>query len=228
MRFPAAASLRIAWPSKSCARLVEAVKGFVEQKNVGLLRERPSEKCSLLLSAGERADLALAQIGEIHRAQSAFNSAGVGTSKTAPIADPHVTTHLDHAAHRDWKIPVNHTALWEIGNVGVRANFSVTAENDLAGFFWHKADQRFEKCCLTRAVRSEQRDTMTAMQVEANVVHRWHPMICHRQILYFQMMSRHRVGFGLRLREGEHAADLCGAPKYFRASYRHYPASRRV
>ena len=105
--------------------------------------------------------------------------------KVAPISDAHVTAHLYHAAHCDWKIPVDHTALWEIGDVCVRANFSVAAENYFAGFFRHKADQRFEKCRLTRAVRSKQRNTMTAMQIETDVMHRRHAMISDCQILYF-------------------------------------------
>ena len=174
--------------------LVQTGERFIEQKNVSFLRERSREKCALLLSAGKRADLPFGQIGEVHRVQCKIDSRGVRVAEMAPVADTHVTAHLDHAAHGNWKIPVDYTALWEIGDVGVGANFSVTAENDLAGFLWHEADKRFEKCGFTRPVRSEERDAMTAMQVEADVMHGRHTMIGHCQILYFQMVRRHRVG----------------------------------
>ena len=113
---------------------VEAGKRFIEQKNVGLLRERPREKGALLLPTGKRADLPRGQIGQLHRAQGEIDSRGVRFAETAPLADAHVTAHLHHPAHGDGKIPVDHAALRQIGDVSIRAHFSVTAENDLAGF----------------------------------------------------------------------------------------------
>jgi hypothetical protein len=95
-------------------------------------------------------------------------------------ADAHVTAHLDHAAHGDRKIPVDHAALREVSDVSVRTNLFVTAENNRARLPWHEADERFEKCGLARAVRPEQRNAMTAAQVEADVMHRRNAMISNR------------------------------------------------
>ena len=114
--------------------LVETGERFVEQKNVCILRERTCEKCTLLLAAGERADLPLGQIAKTHRVQCKIDSLRVRFAETAPIADAHVTAHLDHATHGNWKVPVDHAALREVGNVGVGTDFSVTAEYDLRRF----------------------------------------------------------------------------------------------
>ena len=56
---------------------------------------------------------------------------------------------------------------------------------------------------------------MTATQIEADVMHRRHAMIGHRQIFYFQMMSGHRDRF-LRFGECEHVVDFRGTPERLR------------
>jgi hypothetical protein len=96
--------------------LVGAGELLVEQKDVCVLCEGTGEKSALLLTAGKRADLPFGQIDEADCAQR------VGFAETPPDAG---------------KIPIDHAALRQIGDVRIRSDFSVTAENNRSGFLRH-------------------------------------------------------------------------------------------
>src|SRR5438477_6903367 len=117
--------------------LVEASERLVEQKDVCVLCEGTGQKSALLLAAGEGANLPFGQIVKADRTERVVHSLSVCFSETPPDAEAHVPAHLDHAARGYREIPIDHAALRQIGDVGIRSDFSMTAENDDSGFLRH-------------------------------------------------------------------------------------------
>ena len=58
---------------------VESGKWFIEEENIGALRERAREEDALLLSAGKLADLARGEIGDVEFFQRAIDAGVIVT-----------------------------------------------------------------------------------------------------------------------------------------------------
>jgi hypothetical protein len=66
---------------------IEAREGFVEEEDVGALRECAGEEDALLLSAGELADLAVGEGGDVEFVESAGDGGVVGFREAGEEAE---------------------------------------------------------------------------------------------------------------------------------------------
>src|SRR5271157_4717071 len=64
-------------------------------------------------------------------------------------------------------------------------------ETHRSSFKRHKSDQRFEKGSFACAVWSEQADTRTASQLEADMMDSWNSLVRNRYILYLELVVGH-------------------------------------
>ncbi len=117
--------------------LVQASERLVEQKDVCVLGQGTSQKSALLLAAREGANLPFGQVGKADCSQGVVDGLRIRFAETPPDAEAHVPAHLDHVARGYRKIPIDHAALRQIGDISICSDLSVTAENDGSGFLRH-------------------------------------------------------------------------------------------
>ena len=89
---------------------------LVEQTHVRLLGVGTRKKRPLLLPAAQRIDLAAREGSEVRYSQRFVHDVAILFFKLPPSAQIGEPAHRNHAAHGDRKIPVNETALREVGN----------------------------------------------------------------------------------------------------------------
>jgi hypothetical protein len=79
-----------------------------------LLCKCASQKSPLLLAAGESADLAIAEVLQVHGFKSLIHGSAILFPKPFPPSQCLISAHFNHSAHRDWEIPVDRRALRQI------------------------------------------------------------------------------------------------------------------
>jgi hypothetical protein len=166
--------------------LVEAGERFVEEQNVGFLRQRTGDEGALLLAAGEGADLAVLEIAQLHAGERALDDLGVVTRILPPPAEIRITAHLDEAAHGDGEVPVDVATLRQVGEFVAAAGERFAAPEDLAAVCGDESGEGFEQRALARAVRADEGHAAAAFGGEADLFERPHFLILHAQIDDFE------------------------------------------
>ena len=135
-------------------RHIQSGQWFVQQQELGLLGQRASQKHSLLLPAGEFADLALCEGRHLHLLQRLLHQLPIlaaGPAEHAHLAD---TSHHDRVVDADRKTPVDAAALRHIANADV-ARWAAAIDADIAKLWPHNAGNHVEQGALARAVGTD-------------------------------------------------------------------------
>ena len=94
-------------------------KGFIEQDNAALLRQRAGEEHPLLLPAGKRADLPLSEVGDAKTVKRGGNRLAVGGTRAAQHPHVAITPQHDDIFHQNREMPVDILALRHISDAVV-------------------------------------------------------------------------------------------------------------
>lgn len=86
---------------------VEGGERLVEEEDIGPLGKGAGEEDALLLAAGEFADLAVGEGGEVEFGEGALDAVVVGAGETLPGFKGGVTALGDHVLDGDGKVPVD-------------------------------------------------------------------------------------------------------------------------
>lgn len=152
---------------------VERGKGFVEEKDVGALREGAGEEGALLLPAGEGADVAVGKVGDAEFFERALDDGVVGGGEFLPKAKGGVAALADKLPHGYGEIPVDIVALGDVGEARELVLEVVVADGD-RGVLGKRvpAEERAQKGGFAGAVGSEERGEAAAGDGGVDVVER--------------------------------------------------------
>lgn len=97
---------------------VETGEGFVEEEDVGTLRESAGEENALLLSAGEGMQGTFGKVGEFEFGEGLGDAGVVGGGETTEEAERRQAALRDDGADVEREIPVDGLALRQVGEAG--------------------------------------------------------------------------------------------------------------
>ena len=113
---PVSASVMDRGASNSCAGLSRPVNGSSRRKTCASCASDRARKARCCCPP-ERALICRSPDSEIHRGEGGVDGLAIGLAKRSPPTRAQVASHLDHSADGDGKIPIDHAALWQIGDV---------------------------------------------------------------------------------------------------------------
>ena len=134
---------------------VDPREGLVEDEQLRLLGERAGEEDTLLLPAGERADLPRRECRHAHPRQCVMHARLVGGGRTAAEANGGVAAHQHDIMHRDGELPVHRLALRHVGDAAARLPDRRTEEHHTAPLVRLHPHDRVQERRLARPIRPD-------------------------------------------------------------------------
>ena len=167
---------------------VEAGEGFVEQEDMGLLREGAGDVGALALAAAELEETAVLEVLEVEGGDGGIDNLIVERAPGAAFAEVRVAAEFDEAADGEGEGGVDGVGLGEVGNFVAAGAHGLPMPGNGAGMEGDEAGDAFEEGAFAGAVRPEEADAVAAADGKADIAQGRNPSVGDGEIADFQQV----------------------------------------
>ena len=152
---------------------VDAGRGLIEQEELGVAHQCTGEEYTLLLSAGQSADVTLRVLRHAETVEDAAHPVAILFARPRQQSRVHGAAHQHDFLHGDGEIPVDGLELWDVSGGGAAGTaHAPTVDQDLALLDGHRAEERAKQRRLSGPARTENADELPLFDAERDVLDR--------------------------------------------------------